>query len=389
LIAPGTQGTTYFYQELPCIENIADITRLDKYVSVPSDWSIIFTDVINSTAAIALGDYKVVNIAGVATITVVHNICQGVEIPFVFGGDGAVILVPSDLVSKVTSSLRKLSKQVNERLKIKLRVGCIPIASVRERGADVRIAKYRPSHGNHLAMFSGGGVLLAEQLFKASDSPYLIRDGEIAAMSLDGLECRWNEISSVNGRVMTLIIQSPENALETYAEIIQDLHAIAPLSRPLKNANIPMSWPPKFLMAEMALKEGNKLLRYLQYLRVAILTGIFKVLMNLQKNHPASITATYVELLLKNTDDLKIDDYLRMVIDVSSDQAEQIEKVLNQLESDGRIKYGVHYSDTALFTCLVASLDKHTHFIDGNDGGYCMAAKNLKSKAAINPRPTI
>ena len=134
-------------------------------------------------------------------------------------------------------------------------------------------------------------------------------------------------------------------------------------------------------MAEMALKEGNKLLRYLQYLRIAIVSGLLKVLIRLQKNQPASITATYVELLLKNTDDLKIDDYLRMVIDVTSDQAKQIEEALNRLDKNDRIQYGIHYSDTALFTCLVASLDKHTHFIDGNDGGYCMAAKNLKSKA--------
>lgn len=379
--APETQSTTYFYQELPCIENVTDITRLASYVDAPSDWSIIFTDVINSTAAIARGDYKAVNIAGVATITVVQNICAGVEIPFVFGGDGAVILVPPDFVSNVTSVLVQLANLAQERLDLKLRVGCIPIASLRECGTGVQIAKFRPSPGNHLAMFSGGGLLLAEQLFKAPDSRYLIRDGAPAALSLDGLECRWNEIRSVNGRMMTLIIHSPEHTLGTYAEIIQTIHSIAPHSRPLKNANIPMSWPPKFLMAEMALKEGNKLLRYLQYLRIAIVSGLLKVLIRLQKNQPASITATYVELLLKNTDDLKIDDYLRMVIDVTSDQAKQIEEALNRLDKNGRIQYGIHYSDTALFTCLVASLDKHTHFIDGNDGGYCMAAKNLKSKA--------
>ena len=40
--------------------------------------------------------------------------------------------------------------------------------------------------------------------------------------------------------------------------------------------------------------------------------------------------------------------------------------------------------DTALMTCLVFNLEKseHVHFIDGGDGGFAIAAKQLKAQLA-------
>jgi hypothetical protein len=47
----------------------------------------------------------------------------------------------------------------------------------------------------------------------------------------------------------------------------------------------------------------------------------------------------------------------------------------------GQIVDGVHSSREALMTCLVFnSQGNHVHFIDGNDGGYALAAKELKGR---------
>ena len=45
-----------------------------------------------------------------------------------------------------------------------------------------------------------------------------------------------------------------------------------------------------------------------------------------------------------------------------------------------KIYYGMHVSQDALMTCLVNNLNDggHIHFIDGNNGGYALAAKNMK-----------
>lgn len=39
-------------------------------------------------------------------------------------------------------------------------------------------------------------------------------------------------------------------------------------------------------------------------------------------------------------------------------------------------------ADTALMTCLVFNLRKseHVHFVDGGDGGFAIAAKQLKTQ---------
>lgn len=46
----------------------------------------------------------------------------------------------------------------------------------------------------------------------------------------------------------------------------------------------------------------------------------------------------------------------------------------------GQIAYGVHVSHQAMMTCLMFNLQDHVHFIDGADGGYALAAKQLKDQ---------
>jgi hypothetical protein len=45
--------------------------------------------------------------------------------------------------------------------------------------------------------------------------------------------------------------------------------------------------------------------------------------------------------------------------------------------------YGVHVSRHALMTCLVFDrFGKQVHFVDGANGGYALAAKQLKQQLA-------
>lgn len=47
----------------------------------------------------------------------------------------------------------------------------------------------------------------------------------------------------------------------------------------------------------------------------------------------------------------------------------------------GRLCFGIHTSDTALMTCVIDGYDgNHVHFVDGADGGYALAAKELKGQ---------
>ena len=82
----------------------------------------------------------------------------------------------------------------------------------------------------------------------------------------------------------------------------------------------------------------------------------------------------------------KFDDSLRMVIDISVEQNEALRKYLDSLYKEGLIFYGLHQSDDSLMTCYVDDIQEgnHIHFIDGANGGYAMAAKEMKAQILAN-----
>ncbi len=60
---------------------------------VPDDWVIVIGDIEGSTEQVE-GRYKSVNLVGAAVIAAVLNALPDLDIPFVFGGDGAALVVP-------------------------------------------------------------------------------------------------------------------------------------------------------------------------------------------------------------------------------------------------------------------------------------------------------
>jgi hypothetical protein len=47
----------------------------------------------------------------------------------------------------------------------------------------------------------------------------------------------------------------------------------------------------------------------------------------------------------------------------------------------GQVFYGCHQTHSAVITCLVAQTGvEHVHFVDSAEGGYAMAAKQLKAQ---------
>ena len=62
-------------------------------------------------------------------------------------------------------------------------------------------------------------------------------------------------------------------------------------------------------------------------------------------------------------------------------QREQLLKILDKFEQNKKIVYGVLITNRTLMTCLI--FERHgrqIHFIDAADGGYALAAKQLKEK---------
>ena len=84
-----------FYNALEPFYEFGECVELEAYAPLPDDWVVMISDVQGSTQAIEAGEYKKVNMVGAATITAVLNVCDDIEVPFVFGGDGGTLIVPA------------------------------------------------------------------------------------------------------------------------------------------------------------------------------------------------------------------------------------------------------------------------------------------------------
>ena len=158
--------TANFYRDLAVLESFAEAIETNRHTEVPGDWWVVIADVIGSTKAIEAGAYKKVNTVGVACIAAVVNVDRSIEMPFVFGGDGATFAVPDTLRERVIPALREAQRLSREQFDLLLRVGLVRVSDLLDGGLSVRLAKIRLSPNITQPTFSGSGWEEAERIVK-------------------------------------------------------------------------------------------------------------------------------------------------------------------------------------------------------------------------------
>ncbi|MPM65496.1 hypothetical protein SDC9_112393 [bioreactor metagenome] len=89
----------------------------------------------------------------------------------------------------------------------------------------------------------------------------------------------------------------------------------------------------------------------------------------------------YRDDLVRHSDFRKFDGALRMLLDAGEAQIAELAAWLDAERAVGNLAWGMHRSREALITCRVEShAGKHLHFVDGSDGGYALAARQLKAQ---------
>ena len=371
-----------FYACLAPIVSLSDLTNPAHYHAAPGDWSVFITDVRGSTAAVAAGRYKEVNTIGAASILSAQNACPGIEFPFVFGGDGATLMVPPGCHAAVSRSLSALAIKSRQEFGLELRVGCVLVADIVKRGCRLLVARRQLSAGNDIALFAGGGLNEATAMVKSPDGQYLVSHEATSPPSVEGLECRWCAVPARRDGMLSLIVHAHGDHLPLYRELLSSIQQIAPEAMPITPDNLPDRWPPEFLMHESRMKKQGRLAQWFHYAGVAALTGLLTVIVKRTRHDPDSAAGRYIASLCKNNDYLKLDDCLRMVIDVSNEQRERIRELLTAAQRRHGIRWGWHFSRAALFTCVVRSPENHVHFVDGDEGGYTAAARDMDARPA-------
>jgi hypothetical protein len=376
-----------FYTSLKAFSEFNEITSDNHFVPLPSTWHIVMTDVKGSTQAISEGRYKDVNTLGAASIVVAIKVLRMRDFPFVFGGDGATMLIPDESLIEVMNQLMALKQLARDNFQMDLRVGSVKMIELINLGKSIEVAKFEMTQDCHMAILRGEGVTYAEKLIKNFPDRYGMNLMGQKEADLSGLTCRWKPIPSRHGKILTILIKAKSDN-QIYKKILNQFKNIFPEG--LEELNPARTPGGKYKSILESIKNEIK------YQRTPWSWSFFKRLFELIPAYfifnlrlPIPATRNYVKATSAHSDFRKFDDMLRMVIDCSEEQFNQVKVFLEGLHKDQEIFFGLHESTHSLMTCFVEGLNQgeHIHFLDAQGGGYTSAAIQLKDQIqrAISP----
>ena len=382
-------GSGDFFAKLPLMGKAADTFDTARYRPAPDEWVLVVTDIVDSTIAIANGRHKTVNFVAAMAIAALKNLCAPTSLPFLFGGDGSVVMVPPQHADAARLALARVRGYAQREFGLQLRVGQTPVSVLRQFGSEVRVGRFEPTPGNSFGVFLGGGVGMLETAVRGRGDPVLIAlaaipmqldDGKPVDMS--GLSCRWNPLQSGRGKMLTLIIHGAPDPGAVHAQVMQ-LAGQGLDVQPVRLDTLSTSWPPKgFMLEARVTRQGGPLWRAV--LKVLFETLIARLIFLFRRPVGGFDPDKYMAEVTTNTDFCKHDETISFVIDCPLDCVDRIRSFLDQQMAAGVLRYGMNVSETALMTCLVTSPTQnlHVHFVDGGDGGYTSAAKTMKAVVA-------
>lgn len=381
-------SSRYFYRNIPVTDKTFEelISDQKNFFEVPEDWHIIVTDIRNSTGAYDKGKYFEMNIASASCIIVAMNIAkkEKLEIPFIYGGDGASIVVPPDLLDETLEELATLRKNVSKSFDISLRVGEVKISEIKEAGYHLLVAKYQVAKKYTQAVFLGPGLYEAEKIIKGDARHETRKPGLSRKLNLRGLQCRWDTIEPPKRKheIVTVIVESVDhhdhaNIYKKIIRRIDEIYGSFEERHPVSHSEIRHATDFKTIKLASYAKFGRFNTWYV--LTQLVRSRLSKILLKIHA--PVVFHDDYTKELVTATDTLKIDGSLKTIIAGNKKQREELVKYLEGLEKKNEIFFGYHVSDSTTMTCYIHRKDEeYINFLDGAGGGYVQAARMLKPK---------
>lgn len=343
-------------------------------------------DVKGSTEAIALGFHHDVNLAATGAIVAVLNMLRELEpnlkAPYFFGGDGATFLIPEHLIDELLEMLDRYKVHMSNRISLQLKVGAHSVRGLRERGHDIRIAKYAVNDLLTLPIVLGTGVKFAERIIKdALEEDLEEEQFVVEAVDLQGMECRWDEVPPPrqSDKIICLVALCQDDAKQgqVYADVIKAIeNSIGDYSfrQPISGARLKLDLAIGKVRKEMEAKLGH--FKCLDLIKEWLITLYGPFYFRYTDNGKA-----YLNSLTQLTHTLMFDGTLNCVITGNDDGLERLTNALDDLERRSLIQYGLHVTHASIMSCYVIDKERdHAHFVDGTDGGFTAAATILKRK---------
>lgn len=381
--------TKNFYTKLPLIKYTLNelLESAEDFESIPEDWTIILTDIVGSTEHFKAERYQEINFVAVSSVSVVLNTAKKhkLTIPFVYGGDGATLFAPPEMVSECKGRLAALRANVKKRFDMDLRVSLIPMSVVLKAGFPIRVAKLYISSNYHQAIFLGDGIRYAESLMKQDPEFLLNEKTKHKTIDLSGLECKWNAIfpPREGDEIVSLIVSplgktEPEEVFHTVLEEIDRVYGPFAKRHPIHPKTFSPTTHLRTIMHASHLKHGKV---HGLYVAKSLVQGLWKagtleakVLWHRMINKEAPDMST-------SSDTLKIDNTLKTVFAGSPESRPRLIKWLDEEEKKKELVYGMNVSQSSVMTCYIKeSENMHIRFLDGFGGGYTLASIPLKEK---------
>ena len=242
------------------------------------------------------------------------------------------MIVPDPLLEPALGALRVLRENTRLNFDLALRVGAVPAAGLYDAGFD-----------------------------------------------LQGMECRWDRVEPAvpANEVISLVVTAagPRPQGPVFKRVVELLDAIyGPPERRNPVSLDRLRLTGRKVALETRTRNGRLDVPY--FLKNWLLTQYGR-LFYLRSREGRYYTRRLVELV----DTLVVDGKINTVVTGTPDQRKRLEDGLDAMEAGGEIAYGLFVSRQSIMSCYVTDRrDQHTHFVDGSDGGYTLAAAMWKRK---------
>lgn len=378
-----------FYRDIKALKlPLARAMEDRSFFELPSDWVVVIADIKNSTAAVAEGRHNDVNLVAAGCLIAALNIAKEkqVEIPFFFSGDGGAVLVPADISDDVVAALHRHNENAMKNFGLSLHLGSLLAKDIFSNGATLRIAKIQVGENLSKALVIGNGLKAAEQQIKRS-SGGAQNVSSAPDLNMAGLECRWDKVKppTDENEIVCYLVEATSQSMHTevYRDVLARMDEIyGPLESrsPLSVNRLKLLLNLKKMENEMKMKFGRWRTSY--YLRMLFENFLGQLFFGLNLKLGGIRGQDYLSQLIANADTLTIDGRINTIISGKTEKRKQFIDYLKSKEEKGVLIFGHHISKESIMTCYIENMNaKHIHFVDGSDGGYTEASKELKAKA--------
>jgi len=384
-----------FYKHLAPIKlPIKDVLADEKlFTNFPENWHVVIADITNSTQAVKDGRHDDVNLIAAGSLISAINAAKpfNTEIAYFFGGDGGTVIVPEEIIPKIIAGLHAHKLNSLKNFSLELRVGSVTVGDIINAGHELKVAKVEIGKGYNKSVVIGNGLKYAENIIKSN---YLRDKGIIEKqmpttygdLNLEGLECRWDRIKPPTSslEVVCLLIEATNVKQQSivYKDVmikLDEIYGEADKRHPININRLQLLTTFLKFRKEMMARYSKWNIWHFSKAFFETLIGRLYFKYNWKVNDLKG--QEYLEQVIAFSDTLTIDGRINTIVSGTKENRIRLLEYLNEQEEKGSLVFGHFVSTESIMTCYIENRNnKHIHFLDGSNGGYTEAAKELKPK---------